>query len=66
MKKVVMLLLSVMIITSCQTTSPYQTHHQARTLKKFNKPKHGIYIPERKRGDINHPAVCIKTRKLKK
>ncbi len=65
MKKFILLLITSVIITSCQT-SVYQTRYQARTLKKFNKPKHGIYIPERKRGDINHPAVCVKTRKLKK
>jgi hypothetical protein len=63
MKKVVMLLLSVMIITSCQTTSHYQTRYQARILRNFDKPKHGKYTPERKRGDINHPAVRVETKK---
>ena len=64
MKKFILLLITSVIITSCQTTSHYQTRYQARTLRNFDRPKHGKYIPERKRAGINHPAVRVETRKI--
>lgn len=62
MKKFILLLITTVIITSCQTGR--HTRYQASVLRKFDKPKHGKYIPERKRAGVNHPAVRVSTRKI--
>jgi len=62
MKKFILLLITSVIITSCQTSHRH-TCYQTSVLRKFDRPKHGKYIPERKRAGVNHPAVRVSTRK---
>lgn len=59
-----------MSMTSCISSYNYGSDYQARNLHKFSKNKHyrtsiggPRYVPARKRGDINHPAVTVQTQK---
>ena len=70
MKKLLLLFI-VLSMASCIT--PWNTKHQARTMRNISKPRYGssnggpFHInhstSSRKRGDYNHPAVRKQTRK---
>lgn len=63
MKILSLLLLASITIASC-SSSEYNTQHQAKTLKQFNRAKHKeVYFTSNKRGDHNHPTVTKETRK---
>ena len=62
MKKL-LLLFAVLSMASC--IAPWNTRHQARTMRNISKPHHyvGRHVSPRERGDYNHPAVHKQTRK---
>jgi protein-arginine kinase activator protein McsA len=62
MKKIILLIVLVGFMSSCITTT-YQTKHQINVIRKFNRKKHGKFVPVRKMGDINDRTVIKETRK---
>ena len=62
MKKIILLIVLVGFMSSCITTT-YQTKHQTHVIRKFNRKKHGKFVPVRKMGDINDRTVIKETRK---
>ena len=62
MKKLILLFLAISM-ASC--IAPWNTRHQARTMRNISRPHHYREKPPspRHRGDYNHPAVRKQTRK---
>jgi hypothetical protein len=62
MKKLILLFL-VASMASC--IAPWNTRHQARTMRNISRPHHYVErdASPRHRGDYNHPAVRKQTRK---
>ena len=62
MKKIILLIVLVGFMSSCITTT-YQTKHQTRVIRKFNKKKHGKFVSVYRMGDINDRTVTKETKK---
>ena len=62
MKKLLLIILTMTIMSSCSTYN-YQSKNQSKVMSKFQKKKHGKYVSARKRGHVNHPAVRKSTRR---
>lgn len=66
--KNILLILMLIGMTSCLTTSNQSSSYQNRNISNFNKPKgykkgYARYVSPKKRGDWNHPSVLKQTRK---
>jgi hypothetical protein len=72
MKKLLLILVIAVSITSCTTSYYSGSAYQAKSINRFSKKKHirptegPRYIRPGRRGDINHPAVSKQTRKTLK
>lgn len=72
--KIVVMLLCVFTLTSCQTTYNPPSKYQGKNLAKFNKRKHTYghstrkgmnkrYVSFKKNGSYHHPSVSKRLRK---
>lgn len=73
--KNLLLFLMLFLVPACVVPQSGLTIYQVKNVNKFskkknyrpNKGKNGPrYVPPRKRGELNHPAVTKETRKIKK
>lgn len=62
MKKIILFILLVGFMSSCVSTS-YYSKNQTNVIRKFNRKKHGKFVPVRRMGDINDRTVVKEKRK---
>lgn len=62
MKKTLLIVFILGLLSSCSSYT-YNSDHQAKVIHNFGKKKHGVFIPTRKIGSLNHPAVTKSSRK---